>query len=113
MIELVEVDVGEVLRTHVPQWNPSLALRRAVDHFAKKPVKTEEVLVFLGVLLLELLEPLRDDLLEHAAVDAVEKLADVDLDDRRLVAPLHAGDPHVMLYVEGGSDGAFSVHTRK
>ena len=96
MIELVEVDVGKVLRTHISQRNPSLTLRRAVDHFAKKPVKTEEVLVFLGVLLLELLEPLRDDLLEHAAVDAVEKLADVDLDDRRLVAPLHAGDPHVM-----------------
>ena len=45
------------------------------------------------------------------AVDAIEKLLDVDLDDRCLVAPFHAGDPHVVLHVERRPDGALAVHT--
>ena len=63
LVELVEVDVGEVLGADIPEGYAGLAFRARVDHFAKKPVEPKEVLVLVGVLLFELLEPLRDDLL--------------------------------------------------
>ena len=71
LIELVEVDVREVLGADIPEWDASLSLRRAINHFAKKPVKPKEIPVHVGALLLELLEPLRKDFLEQVAVDRV------------------------------------------
>ncbi len=47
------------------------------------------------------------------AVDRVKILLDVELDDGGIFAPLHTGDPHVMLHVERGTDGALPVLTRK
>ena len=109
LIELVEVDVREVLGADIPEWDASLSLRRAINHFAKKPVKPKEIPVHVGVLLLELLEPLRKDFLEQVAVDGVEELPGVYFNDGHIVAPLHAGDPHVVLHLEGGADRASPV----
>lgn len=47
LIELVEVDVREVLGADIPERDARLALRRAVDHFAKKPIEAEEILIGL------------------------------------------------------------------
>lgn len=58
LIELVEVDVCEVLGGDIPEGDAGLSFRAGVDHLAKKPVKPEEVLVKVWVLLPELLEPL-------------------------------------------------------
>ena len=43
LIELVEGDVCEVLGAHVPEGYARLTFRARVDHFAKKPIKAEEV----------------------------------------------------------------------
>lgn len=92
---------------------PVSPLRARVNDFAKKPVKAEEVLVEFRVLLPQLLEPLRNDLLEYAAVDAVEILFNIDLDDRCFIAPLHASHPHIVLHIECSADRPLSVHTGK
>ena len=113
LIELVEVDVREVLGADIPERDARLALRRAVDHFAKKPIEAEEILIGLRAFLLELLEPLRKDFLEQSAVDGIKELSGVDLDDRRVVAPFHPGDPHVVLHLEGGADRASPVLASK
>ena len=46
------------------------------------------------------------------AVDRIEKLFHVDLYDGSFVAPLHPGDPHVVLHIQRGPDGPFPVKTR-
>ncbi|MPM39048.1 hypothetical protein SDC9_85679 [bioreactor metagenome] len=51
LIELVEVDVGEVLGADVPEGDARFSFWARVNHFAKKPIELEEVLVFLRVLL--------------------------------------------------------------
>ena len=61
------------------------------------------------MLLLELLEPLRKDFLEQVAVDGVEELPGVNLDDGHVVAPFHTSDPHVVLHFEGSADWALPV----
>lgn len=58
-----------------PRGMARLALRRAVDHFAKKPIEAEEILIGLRAFLLELLEPLRKDFLEQSAVDGIKELS--------------------------------------
>ena len=63
LIELVEVDVGKVLGADVSEGDACLAFRARVNHFAKKPVKPKKVLILIGILFSELLEPLRDELL--------------------------------------------------
>ena len=47
------------------------------------------------------------------AVDRIEILLNVELDDGGVLAPFHAGDPHVVLHVERGPDGPLPVLTRK
>ena len=113
LIELVEEDIGKVLGADVPERDACLAFRAGVDHLAKKPIKPKEVLVEIGVLLLELLEPLRDDFLEQSAVDRIEKLPGVDLDNCSIVAPFHACYPHVVLNLEGRSYRPFTILARE
>lgn len=113
LIELIKVNVGEVLGTDIPKRYAGIAFRTRINHFAKKPIKPKKILVLIRIFLPQLLEPLRDDLLQNLAVNAVKILFDIDLDNRGIIAPFHASDSHIMLHIERCPNRAFAIHTRK